>query len=160
MHLLWVRQHNHVADQLAALNPTGHDGKTFFETREIIIAQLQHVTYNEYLPVLLGKELMDAAGLTLLQDGYYDGYDQTVDASIANVFASAAYRMGHATMKGTVKLKDGNGNTVEEVPLHELLYNPFRLWQPGNFDAILRGYASESAAQVDIHFTNEVKERL
>ena len=157
MHLLWVRQHNHVADQLAALNPDGHDGKTYFETREIIIAQIQHVTYNEFLPVLLGKPLMDAAGLTLATEGYYDGYDETVDASISNVFASAAYRMGHSMLQGTVKLLDASGNAMEEVPLHEILYDPFRLWQPDNFDAVIRGQAAAPSAQVDNHFTSEVR---
>ena len=157
MHLLWVRQHNHVADQLAVLSPDGHDGKIYYETREIIVAQIQHVTYNEFLPVLLGEQIMDAAGLTLTTEGYYDSYDETVDGSISNVFASAAFRMGHSMLQGTVKLLDAGGNAIEEVPLHEILYDPFRLWQPDNFDAVIRGQAAAPSAQVDNHFTSEVR---
>jgi hypothetical protein len=54
MHLLWARQHNLVADQLAELNPSWEDERVFQEARRIIVAQLQHITYAEFLPVLLG----------------------------------------------------------------------------------------------------------
>ncbi|CAG7831042.1 unnamed protein product [Allacma fusca] len=160
MHLLWTRQHNMIADVLRQLNPEGHDGKVYFETREIIIAQLQHVTYNEFLPVLLGRELADAAGLIPLKEGYYTEYDDTVDASISNVFVSAAYRVGHSMMKGLVKLVDEKGNVMESVSLHELLYDPFRLWKAGTFDGILRGHTSAPAGRVDTHFTTELTHHL
>jgi Animal haem peroxidase. len=54
MHLLWARQHNLVADQLAAFNPSWEDEHVFQEARRIVVAQLQHITYAEFLPVLLG----------------------------------------------------------------------------------------------------------
>jgi len=54
MHLLWARQHNLVADQLAELNPSWEDERVFQEARRIVVAQLQHITYAEFLPVLLG----------------------------------------------------------------------------------------------------------
>jgi len=54
MHLLWARQHNLVADQLAKLNPSWEDERVFQEARRILVAQLQHITYAEFLPVLLG----------------------------------------------------------------------------------------------------------
>lgn len=54
MHLLWARQHNLVADKLAELNPSWEDEHVFQEARHIVVAQLQHITYAEFLPVLLG----------------------------------------------------------------------------------------------------------
>jgi hypothetical protein len=59
MHLLWARQHNLVADRLLDLNPSWDDERVFQEARRIVMAQLQHITYSEFLPVLLGWYTLD-----------------------------------------------------------------------------------------------------
>lgn len=38
---------------------------TIKETRHIIAAIVQHITYNEFLPMVLGKEVMTRYGLIL-----------------------------------------------------------------------------------------------
>lgn len=55
MHLLWARHHNFLALNLRSLNPEWTDELIFQESKRILGAQLQHITYNEFLPVLLGK---------------------------------------------------------------------------------------------------------
>lgn len=92
MHTIWVRQHNRMAKRLANLNPHWNDEQIFQETRRVIGAQIQHITYNEYLPVILGKETMDKYQLSPLHMGFFSGYDINTNPGTANTVATAAFR--------------------------------------------------------------------
>ncbi|KAK2166056.1 hypothetical protein LSH36_43g07001, partial [Paralvinella palmiformis] len=73
MHTLWIREHNRIEDKLHRINPHW-DGETLYqETRRIIGAMIQHITYNEFLPTVLGPNGMRIHGLELISGGYYGG---------------------------------------------------------------------------------------
>lgn len=54
MHLIWARHHNYIAKSLQEINPHWDDETVFQESRKLVGAQIQHITYNEFVPILLG----------------------------------------------------------------------------------------------------------
>lgn len=68
MHTIWAREHNRIAQELGKINPHWDDETIFQEARRIVIAEIQHITYNEFLPTLLGKGVMEKFGLLLQKE--------------------------------------------------------------------------------------------
>lgn len=99
MHLLWVRQHNYLADGLLTVNSDWDDETVFQEARKILGAQMAHITYNEFLPILLGKDIMIQMKLfPQTEDDAEDTYDLTTNPTIANDFAAAGFRFAHSLL--------------------------------------------------------------
>ncbi len=57
MHTLWVREHNRVAEYLYRGVPNQTDEFYYQHARRIVIAEMQHIIYTEYLPVIIGTML-------------------------------------------------------------------------------------------------------
>lgn len=72
-HTVFIRQHNLLEEGLHLLNPNWDGDRLFQETRRIVGAMLQHVTYNELLPLLVGQQAIQEYQLNLETKGYFDG---------------------------------------------------------------------------------------
>ena len=154
MHTLFNREHNRLAEEIAAANPQFDDEQVYQEARKINIAQMQAITYNEFLPALLGGGA----------PGAYAGYDDTENPGIANEFSAAAYRFGHSTLSATIWRLDDQGNAIGagHLPLQEAFFNPFLLTNPdnGGIDPILRGLVAQRAQEVDPFLVDAVRNML
>ncbi len=147
---LFVREHNYWAAKFAAENPALTDEQLYQQARAVVIAEIQSITYNEYLPGLLGKQAIDR----------YQGYDATVDPTIANEFSTAAFRFGHSTLNDDIGFFDNNGRGVrEEVPLSEVFFNPALLGETG-IDSVLKYVASSQAEEVDLLVVDSLRNLL
>ncbi|GFN86612.1 chorion peroxidase [Plakobranchus ocellatus] len=92
MHTLFLREHNRIADELRRRFGWSSD-TVFEEARKIVGAEIQHITYSEFLPIVLGSDVMTDNGLGVSEPF---NYDDELDPSISNEFATAAYRFGHS----------------------------------------------------------------
>jgi peroxidase len=91
MHLIFARHHNFLAENLEMVNPHWTDEQLFLEARAILGAQMQHIHYDEFLSVLLGKEMTEKMGILSqpkTKDSLKDMYDPSIDPTIANNFAA------------------------------------------------------------------------
>jgi len=95
----------------------------------VIIGEIQHITYNEFLPLVLGKEVMAKFGLLLQKEGYWDGYDPNVNPGVLASFSAAAFRFGHSLLPTNVerwsKAHKFIGGSSKLLTL--LFLNPFEL---------------------------------
>lgn len=101
LHHVWVLEHNHIATILSSMNLHWSDEKIYQETRRIIGAMVQHITFREFLPLVLGNEVCKLFSLELKSKGYFTQYDSHVNPNIANAFASAAFRFGHSLIQSS-----------------------------------------------------------
>ncbi|XP_047476099.1 LOW QUALITY PROTEIN: peroxidasin homolog [Penaeus chinensis] len=155
MHTLWLRVHNHLARQLASFNPHWDDETIYQESRRVVSALVQQVTYREFLPVILGESRMLEYDLWLKQSGYSDSYDPQVDASIANVFATAAYRFGHSLVNDILK------SAGETVPLLDNFMDPHLLLEKKTTtSALLEGLATSRSQALDSYLVPTLTNKL
>lgn len=63
LHTLLLREHNRIAVVLSDKNPKWSDSVLFFEARRALVAQIQHITYNEFLPIILGQQIVNKESL-------------------------------------------------------------------------------------------------
>ncbi|XP_043235689.1 peroxidase-like [Amphibalanus amphitrite] len=159
-HTQWVRQHNMIAEELADINPHWDDERLFQESRKITVAMMQHITANEYLPLLLGEELAQSASLLPQTEGYFTGYSEQIDPTISNVFATAAFRFGHSQIQGLIKMVGAFSKTEDFIQLHRLYFNPFRLYQDTKMTNLVRGQLNTCSRATDGHLTSQITTHL
>ena len=152
LHTLFVREHNRLADQIRKSEPQLTDDEIYERARSIVGAEMQVITYKEFLPVLLGPGAI----------GPYQGYDSGVDAGIDNIFATASYRVGHTMLSSTLHRVGADGSVIAEgdLPLRDAFFAPDRVTDGGGIEPLFRGAARQFMQEVDPLIVDEVRNFL
>ncbi|MGB8854465.1 MAG: peroxidase family protein [Pirellulales bacterium] len=155
LHTLFVREHNRIAAEAAAKNPTWTDEQLFQHARRIVIAELQKITYDEFLPALLGRPTPGADGIAA-----YRGYQATVNPGIATEFSTAAFRVGHSMLGEDIEFLANDGTAIRApLPLRDAFFNPTPLSEVG-IDGIVKYLASSQAQEIDTRVVDDVRNFL
>ncbi|XP_060073445.1 thyroid peroxidase-like [Ylistrum balloti] len=93
-HVLLLGNHNTIVLQLAEITRWSEE-KLFQEARKINIAIMQQITYGEYLPLILGPDLMNEYKL-MVREPSHNIYNAAMNPTVFNNFAVAAFRFGHS----------------------------------------------------------------
>ncbi|MEQ8970573.1 MAG: peroxidase family protein [Coleofasciculus sp. C1-SOL-03] len=158
VHTLFVREHNRLADEIAADPTTSQkaadaglsvDEYIYQTARRIVGAQIQAITYNEFLPLLLGEGAIDP----------YSGYDETVNPSISNEFSTAAYRVGHTMLSSELQRINNDGTSAGSISLRDSFFNTQEITENG-IDSLLLGLASQKAQAVDALLVDDIRNFL
>ncbi|KAM4527392.1 eosinophil peroxidase-like isoform 1-T2 [Odontesthes bonariensis] len=159
IHTLFMREHNRLARQLKRLNPQWDSETLYQEARKIMGAYTQTFVFRDYLPHIVGNEAMRR------QLGPYPGYNPNIDPSIANVFATAAYRFAHLAIQPALSRLGANYQEHPQfpsVPLFKAFFTPWRLVFEGGIDPLIRGLMGRPAklATQDHMLVNALREKL
>jgi peroxidase len=149
---LFVREHNYQVDQLAAQHPDWDGEHLYQEARAIVGAEIAHITYDEFLPKLLGADSLTA----------YDGFDPTVDPRITEEFAGAAYRFGHSIVSDDTERLDNLGHlTGPEIELKKAFFLPADQFNAfGGADGFLRHLGADPAQTMDARIVDGLRNFL
>lgn len=154
---LFVREHNRIAASIAAANPRLGDEPVYQRARQMVIAELQAITWNEFLPALLGPGAIPA----------WNGYRPAVDPGIANEFSTAAFRFGHSLLDEEIGRLNNDGTPTPEGPigLRDSFFNP-SVFDPalparrGDIDPFLKSASAGTAQEVDLKVVDDVRNFL
>ena len=152
MHTVFAREHNRLAAEIAANDPTLKGEEIYQEARRIVGALMQVITYEEFLPALLGPDALPA----------YPGYNENVNPSIYNEFSTAIYRFGHSALSPTLLRLDEALNPIPEgnLALKDAFFRPDRVMNEGGIEPILRGLASQVCSSIDTELVDDVRNFL
>ena len=149
LHTLFVREHNFWADSIKAGNPTFKDSDIYFRARAIVGAEIELITYRDWLPLILGPNALTP----------YVTYDSTVDPTVSHEFSTFALRVGHSFLPPTLSLLNSRNHSIADLPLGQGFFNPTLLPKNG-IEPYLRGLAKQIPQQVDPYIIDAVRNFL
>jgi hypothetical protein len=146
---VFMREHNRVVDRIAATQPGLSANEQYYLARKIVGAEIQAVTYNEFLPALLGPNAPSAQAYS---------YQPNVDGSITNSFAHAAFRFGHSTLNSGMLLANNSGAVTGSLAFNQAHFAPNQITNnPGMIDQVLMGASLQTSQEVDLQLVDSIR---
>src|SRR5215213_49179 len=148
---LFVREHNFQVDKLHAAHPDWDGEHLYQEARAIVGGEIENITYNEFLPHVLGQNAISA----------YHGYNASVDANITEEFAGAAYRWGHSTVSEETSKLDNDRTEHDVLALKDAFFqNVADFTANGGADGVLRHLSDDLHPAMDVRIVEDLRNFL
>jgi hypothetical protein len=148
LHTVFMREHNRLVDGFTRAHPTWSSEEIYQRARKTVGAKIQAITYNEFLPALLGPHAPGSDAL----------YDPSVDASIINEFATVFLRIGHSMLPSEFRRiqNDGLPGPGDHVGIFATAFDVSKLLGSSlELELHLKGLSIEPQEEVDTLVTDD-----
>jgi hypothetical protein len=146
IHTLFVREHNRLAAVIAAQRPAASPEEVYQLARKRVGATLQAITYEEFIPAVLGRGAV----------GPYTGYDPDADATMGAEFATFGFRFGHSMLSPRLLVVGDDDQVLESVRHSDALLN-IGVIQRHGAGPVLKGFASQIMQEVDVSVIEDMR---
>ena len=154
LHTIFAREHNRLVDRIAAEQPQLGDDEQYQLARNLVGAEMQAITYHEFLPALLGS------GTTVPKAEQY-AYSPSLPATITTAHAFAAFRYGHSAVTSQLNLVTDSGTAAGSLALRDVFFNPNLIADsPGLVDQLLEGAAAQHSEEIDSLIVDDLRNFL
>ena len=148
---IFVREHNRIVGGLRQVNPNWGEERLFQEARRIVGAEMQVITYKEYLPITLGKDRMN---YFKLWTGSTTSYNPETNPTMILEFSTTAFRFGHSLINSVVANNPLNSTNGRRL-LRDEFFQPFDLYR-GLAGPLVKGASDSPAQWFDRHLVQDV----
>jgi len=149
-HTVFLREHNRLCDELSVAHPSWDDERLYQRARKIVGGYIQQIAFEEWLP---------AMGVKLTP---YSGYKPSVNPSITNEFAGAAFRLGHTLINSNLLRMNNDGTDLPggSISLRDAFFNPYVVILSGGIDPFFKGMATQVQQEMDCKVVDDVRNFL
>lgn len=144
LHTMMAREHNYWAGQLAEAHPDWDDDQLFAGARQIVEYEIQKITYDQWLPHLIGDALPDDIA-----------YDPAANGQISVEFSTAAFRFGHTLVSSSLDALADDGSDSGSLGLMDGFFQ-HEMVQEGGIDALIRGMLDGTAQELDTKVVDDL----
>jgi hypothetical protein len=160
IHTLLVREHNWLVDKLIEtgevdendyMTEAEYSEALYQNAKAIVEGEVQYITYNEFLPMLLGSEMLDD----------WTAYDPYVDPRVSTEFSTAGFRVGHTLLSSELERFNEDGTVADggHLSLADSFFSPQIIKDEG-IEPILRGLVIGKSEKIDNFVIDEVRNFL
>jgi hypothetical protein len=154
LHTIFAREHNRLVDRIAAQQPQLGVEDQYQLARKLVGAEMQVITYHEFLPALLGT------GSTVPKAEQYV-YSPGLPATVTTAHAFAAFRYGHSAVTSQLNLVTDQGVPAGSLALRDVFFNPNLIGNsPQLVDELLQGAAAQRSEEIDSQIVDDLRNFL
>lgn len=149
---VFMREHNRLVDRIAVLKPGLNAQQQYNLARKLVGAEIQAITYNEFLPALMGSNAPTAQAYV---------YRPDEDGSITNSFSHAVFRFGHSAVGDSLLLANNSSQITGSLAFSSAFFNPNQITNnTALIDQVLMGASLQKSQEIDLKIVDSVRNVL